>query len=83
METSIMNTYSKFGYNKVVLHTMRILLHICEICRKKQWEVLCICQKSKPSCLVFVGELPNGPNGVVHPKMNHLVCYTHFGPILN
>jgi hypothetical protein len=31
---------------------------------------------SKPSSLVFVGELPNGPNGVVHPKMDHLVCYT-------
>jgi mannosyl-oligosaccharide alpha-1,2-mannosidase len=30
--------------------------------------------KSKPSSLAFVGELPNGPNGVVHPKM-HLVCY--------
>jgi hypothetical protein len=33
-------------------------------------------KKWKPSCLVFVGELPNGPNGVVHPKMDHLVCYT-------
>jgi mannosyl-oligosaccharide alpha-1,2-mannosidase len=31
---------------------------------------------SKPNNLVFVGELPNGPNGVVHPKMDHLVCYT-------
>jgi mannosyl-oligosaccharide alpha-1,2-mannosidase len=35
-------------------------------------------KKSKPSCLVFVSELPNGPNGVVHPKMDHLVCYTFF-----
>jgi len=32
-------------------------------------------KKWKPNCLVFVGELPNGPNGVVYPKMDHLVCY--------
>jgi len=32
-------------------------------------------QKVKPNSLVFVAELPNGPNGVVHPKMDHLVCY--------
>jgi hypothetical protein len=31
-------------------------------------------KKSKLSSLFFVGELPNGPNGVVYPKM-HLVCY--------
>jgi hypothetical protein len=30
-------------------------------------------QEVKPNSLVFVGELPNGPN--VHPKMDHLVCY--------
>jgi mannosyl-oligosaccharide alpha-1,2-mannosidase len=33
-------------------------------------------KKSEPSSLVFVGELPNGPNGAVHPKMDHLVCCT-------
>jgi hypothetical protein len=32
--------------------------------------------KLEPSCFIFVGELPNGPNGVVHPKMDHMVCYT-------
>jgi len=32
--------------------------------------------KLKPNCFIFVGELPNGPNRVVHPKMDHLVCYT-------
>jgi hypothetical protein len=33
-------------------------------------------KKWKSTCLVFVGELPNGPNCVVHPKMDHLLCYT-------
>lgn len=32
-------------------------------------------KKSEPSSLVFVGELPNGPHGAVHPKMDHLVCF--------
>jgi len=33
-------------------------------------------KKLELSCLVFVGELPSGPNGIVHPKMDHLVCWT-------
>ncbi len=33
-------------------------------------------KRSEPNCLVFIGELPNGPNGVVYPKIDHLVCYT-------
>jgi mannosyl-oligosaccharide alpha-1,2-mannosidase len=40
-----------------------------------------VVKKSKPSYLVFVGELPNGPNGVVHPKMDHLVCYTFWSSL--
>ncbi|GFS36479.1 alpha-mannosidase 3 [Actinidia rufa] len=32
-------------------------------------------RKSIPSGLVFVGELPSGPNGVFSPKMDHLVCF--------
>jgi hypothetical protein len=32
-------------------------------------------KKSEPSSLVFVGELPNGPHGAVHPKMDHLVLH--------
>ncbi|KAA3489167.1 mannosyl-oligosaccharide 1,2-alpha-mannosidase MNS3-like [Gossypium australe] len=31
-------------------------------------------QKSIPSELVFVGELPVGPKGYLSPKMDHLVC---------
>ncbi len=38
-------------------------------------------KKWKPSCLIFVGELPNGPNGVVHPKMDHLLCYTFWSSL--
>lgn len=35
-------------------------------------------QKSVPNGLVFVGELPYGPNGAFSPKMDHLVCgYLH------
>jgi hypothetical protein len=30
-----MNICSHFGYNKMVLHTMRAMLHICEICMRK------------------------------------------------
>lgn len=30
-------------------------------------------RKSKPSGLVFVGELPSGVNGDFSPKMDHLV----------
>ncbi|KAL3616899.1 Mannosyl-oligosaccharide 1,2-alpha-mannosidase mns3 [Castilleja foliolosa] len=32
-------------------------------------------RKSKPNGLVFVGELPNGPQGDFSPKMDHLVCF--------
>ncbi|CAL5183764.1 unnamed protein product [Lathyrus oleraceus] len=32
-------------------------------------------QKSVPNELVFVGELPSGPNGGFSPKMDHLVCF--------
>lgn len=32
-------------------------------------------QKSTPSELVFVGELPVGPKGYLSPKMDHLVCF--------
>ncbi|XP_002519694.2 mannosyl-oligosaccharide 1,2-alpha-mannosidase MNS3 [Ricinus communis] len=32
-------------------------------------------QKSLPNGLVFVGELPYGPNGSFSPKMDHLVCF--------
>lgn len=31
-------------------------------------------RKSSPNGLVFVGELPYGPNGAFSPKMDHLVC---------
>eukprot|EP00850_Spirogloea_muscicola_P023238 SM000340S12928 [mRNA] locus=s340:370:4401:- [translate_table: standard] len=31
--------------------------------------------KSKPGGLTFVGELPGGPVGELHPKMDHLVCF--------
>ncbi|XP_058201061.1 mannosyl-oligosaccharide 1,2-alpha-mannosidase MNS3 isoform X2 [Rhododendron vialii] len=32
-------------------------------------------RKSSPNGLVFVGELPYGPNGAFSPKMDHLVCF--------
>ncbi|KAL7202572.1 hypothetical protein ACSBR1_034106 [Camellia fascicularis] len=32
-------------------------------------------RKSVPNGLVFVGELPYGPNGAFSPKMDHLVCF--------
>lgn len=32
-------------------------------------------KKSIPNGLVFIGELPNGPNGAVSPKMDHLACF--------
>ncbi|PSR98688.1 Mannosyl-oligosaccharide 1,2-alpha-mannosidase [Actinidia chinensis var. chinensis] len=32
-------------------------------------------RKSIPNGLVFVGELPSGPNGAFSPKMDHLVCF--------
>ncbi|CAN0921653.1 Mannosyl-oligosaccharide 1,2-alpha-mannosidase MNS3, partial [Linum grandiflorum] len=32
-------------------------------------------KKSIPNGLVFVGELPYGPNGAFSPKMDHLVCF--------
>ncbi|KAI7983915.1 Mannosyl-oligosaccharide 1,2-alpha-mannosidase MNS3 [Camellia lanceoleosa] len=32
-------------------------------------------RKSIPNGLVFVGELPYGPNGAFSPKMDHLVCF--------
>ncbi|CAK9166357.1 unnamed protein product [Ilex paraguariensis] len=32
-------------------------------------------RKSIPNELVFVGELPFGPNGAFSPKMDHLVCF--------
>ncbi|KAI3456013.1 hypothetical protein Pfo_012676 [Paulownia fortunei] len=32
-------------------------------------------QKSVPNGLVFVGELPYGPQGAFSPKMDHLVCF--------
>uniref|UniRef100_A0A5B7A6W5 alpha-1,2-Mannosidase n=1 Tax=Davidia involucrata TaxID=16924 RepID=A0A5B7A6W5_DAVIN len=32
-------------------------------------------RKSIPNELVFVGELPYGPNGAFSPKMDHLVCF--------
>ncbi|KAE8655597.1 Mannosyl-oligosaccharide 1,2-alpha-mannosidase MNS3 [Hibiscus syriacus] len=32
-------------------------------------------QKTIPNELVFVGELPSGPSGTLHPKMDHLVCF--------
>ncbi|KAL2467389.1 Mannosyl-oligosaccharide 1 [Abeliophyllum distichum] len=32
-------------------------------------------RKSVPNGLVFVGELPYGPQGSVSPKMDHLVCF--------
>lgn len=32
-------------------------------------------RKSIPNGLVFVGELPFGPNGAFSPKMDHLVCF--------
>ena len=35
-------------------------------------------RKSIPSGLVFVGELPSGPNGAFSPKMDHLVCGINF-----
>lgn len=31
-------------------------------------------KKSVPNGLVFVGELPYGPQGGFSPKMDHLVC---------
>lgn len=30
---------------------------------------------SKPNSLLFIGELPNGVNGALSPKMDHLVCF--------
>lgn len=35
-------------------------------------------QKSVPNELVFVGELPSGPNGGFSPKMDHLVGIYQF-----
>lgn len=32
-------------------------------------------RKSYPKGLIFVGELPYGPNGGFSPKMDHLVCF--------
>ncbi|KAF7149563.1 hypothetical protein RHSIM_Rhsim02G0157100 [Rhododendron simsii] len=32
-------------------------------------------RKSSPNGLIFVGELPYGPNGAFSPKMDHLVCF--------
>ncbi|KAG8385293.1 hypothetical protein BUALT_Bualt03G0026900 [Buddleja alternifolia] len=32
-------------------------------------------RKTVPNGLVFVGELPNGPEGSFSPKMDHLVCF--------
>jgi hypothetical protein len=72
-----MNMCSKFGYNKVVLHTMKTMLHICEICTRRQWEALRICWSRSQNQVAWflLVNYQMDPNGVVDPKMDHLVCY--------
>jgi hypothetical protein len=84
METSIMNICSKFGYNKVVLHTKRLLLHICEIFMRRQWELLCICWSRSENQVVWFLLL----NYQMHPIrlciQRWTIWYvTHFGPVLH
>jgi hypothetical protein len=84
METFIMNICSKFGYNKVVLHTMKIILPICEICMRRQWVVLCICWSISENQVAWflLVNYQMDPMGLCIQRWT--ICYfTHFGLVLH
>jgi hypothetical protein len=79
-----MNICSKFGYNKVVLHTMKIMSHICEICMWRQWEVLCICWSKGQNQIAWflLVNCQMDPMGLCIQRLT-IWYVTHFGLVLH
>jgi hypothetical protein len=84
VETSIMNLFKVWLQQGCVAYNESSIAYLWNMYEEAMGGVMhLLVEKSKPSCLVFLGELPNGSNGVVHPKIDHLVCYTFwFNPTL-
>jgi len=84
METFIMDIYSKFGYNKVVLHTMKVMSDICEIYMKRQWEVLCICWSISENQVAWFLLVTYQMDPMELCIQRWTIWYvTHFGPLLH